>query len=741
MFITEVKMAKFWKFLSVPIVLVVCLGLMLVPVVIPGQGQVALASSNVTVSFDPTSQSVLPGNSFTIDSVIDNPNGMDIFIHEIHFDFDPTYFTVDSVSHVDFSYNVMPPAIDNVAGTVDWGPSMPLGSTTNATSIISARINCTATLNEGMSNVTWVYTMGPPPRLTKVQNGVEYLEGGNMSLMHDGTVIVGDVFNLTVTSNGCCPIDVSGGRGTVANGSSKSFVVPCSENVTLTADESDVCCNFVNWVVDAGAPNATNPITVTGAANSSHTAVATCSMPQYNLTMAVNGSGITTPSIGLHTYTCGQVVNVSATADPGWWFVNWTGDLTGSTNPTTITVDGDKNVTANFVERFTLTMAVTGNGTTTPSGSVIVINGTGVAINATPDSGWHFVNWTTADMSEISNATAALTSVTVDKNKTVTAHFAINRYNLTINSTSGGNVTTPGEGVQGPYDHGTVVNLIAEPDADYAFLGWSGDNGTIADVDSSTTNITMNGNYSIMAHFGPHDFSVRPLSLTFTTDEGENPPSQTLEICNTGNGTLNWSVSDNKGWLGESPTSGNLAEDGCEDVKVSVDVAGMPAGDYSATITFTGSPQQEVPVSLHIESAMMEIPGGPAALSASGLSISPQQVEPGQDVTISINVANTGGKIGSYNAVLYINSVVEDSQTVSVAAGASKNVIFTVSKSQTGVYDVSLAGQSGQFQVVGGGGWFGGGGLGTGGIIAIVVVVIILIVAVVFILRGTARPE
>jgi len=514
------------------------------------------------------------------------------------------------------------------------------------------------------------------------------------------------------------------------------------------------------------------------------------------------------------------VVNVSATADPGWWFVNWTGDLTGSTNPTTIIIDGDKNVTANFVEQFTLTMAVTGNGTTDPApGNWTVLNGTQVAINATPDTGWHFVNWTTADMSEIANATAALTSVTVDQNKTVTANFAINEYNLTINSTAGGTVTTPGEGVQGPYnhstevnltatpdtnytfvnwtgdvgtiddwnstttsitmtgnysitahftlkqynltinsttcgnvttpsegvhtyDHGTVVDLIATPDPDCAFLEWSEDNSTIADVKSTTTNITMYGNYSIVAIFGPHDFRVTPISLTFTTDEGENPPSQTLEICNTGNGTLNWSLDDNAGWLKGNPTSGSLDEDDCEDVKVSVNVAGMKAGDYRAKIIFTGSsPTQEVPVSLHIESAMIEIPGGPAGLSASALSISPQQVQPDQDVTISINVANTGGATGSYNAVLYINSVVEDSQTVSVAAGASKNVIFTVSKSQAGVYDVSLAGQSGQFEVVGGGGWFGGGGLGTGGIIAIVVVVIILIVAVIFILRGTARPE
>ena len=236
----------------------------------------------------------------------------------------------------------------------------------------------------------------------------------------------------------------------------------------------------------------------------------------------------------------------------------------------------------------------------------------------------------------------------------------------------------------------------------------------------------------------PPPVYVSPDSLAFNAiEEGENPPAQTLELCNRGSGAVDWSLTDdNTAWLSEAPTSGSLGEGECEDVTVSVDVTGMEAGDYSAAITITGSAELQVPVSLHIESAA---PVGPANFSASALSISPQQVEPGEQVTISINVANTGGETGSYNAVLYINEVVEDSQSVSIAAGTSKNVIFTVSKSQAGVYDVSLAGQSGQFEVVSGGGWFGGGGLGTGGIIAIVVVVIAVIVGLFFILRGTRR--
>ena len=238
---------------------------------------------------------------------------------------------------------------------------------------------------------------------------------------------------------------------------------------------------------------------------------------------------------------------------------------------------------------------------------------------------------------------------------------------------------------------------------------------------------------------GPPAISVSPDSLAFNAIEGgENPPSQTLEVCNTGNGTLDWSLTDNAAWLSESLRSDSLPEGECENVMVSVDVTGMGAGDYSATITITGSGEVQVLVSLHIESAMVPIPGGPVGFSASALSISPQQVQPGEEVTISINVANTGGETGSYNAVLYVNEVVEDSQSVSLAAGTSKDVIFTVSKSQAGVYDVSVAGQSGQFEVVGGD-WVDDGGLGTGSMIAIVVAVIVLIVGLFLIRRGTRR--
>jgi hypothetical protein len=75
------------------------------------------------------------------------------------------------------------------------------------------------------------------------------------------------------------------------------------------------------------------------------------------------------------------------------------------------------------------------------------------------------------------------------------------QYQLTISSTEGGQVRTPGEGIF-TYSEGTVVNLTAEADDAYQFVNWTGNVSNIADVHNSTTTITMNCDYSITANFG-----------------------------------------------------------------------------------------------------------------------------------------------------------------------------------------------------------------------------------------------
>ena len=73
-------------------------------------------------------------------------------------------------------------------------------------------------------------------------------------------------------------------------------------------------------------------------------------------------------------------------------------------------------------------------------------------------------------------------------------------YNLTISSTGGGSVTTPGEGTSA-FDERTVVNLVAEAEQGYKFVNWSGDVSTVKDLNAAETTISMHGSYSITANF------------------------------------------------------------------------------------------------------------------------------------------------------------------------------------------------------------------------------------------------
>ncbi|MEI9476673.1 MAG: fibronectin type III domain-containing protein [Deltaproteobacteria bacterium] len=70
---------------------------------------------------------------------------------------------------------------------------------------------------------------------------------------------------------------------------------------------------------------------------------------QYTLSTSVNpsGGGTGSPS-GSNWYNSSQSVSVSATANAGYRFTGWSGDLSGSTSPASIAMGGPKGVVANF---------------------------------------------------------------------------------------------------------------------------------------------------------------------------------------------------------------------------------------------------------------------------------------------------------------------------------------------------------------------------------------------------------
>ena len=75
------------------------------------------------------------------------------------------------------------------------------------------------------------------------------------------------------------------------------------------------------------------------------------------------------------------------------------------------------------------------------------------------------------------------------------------------------------------------------------------------------------------------------------------------------------------------------------------------------------------------------------------------EVNIGETVTISLLVANTGGKSGSYKVTLKINGVVAATKEITVSAGLSKKVTFTISKDIAGTYLVDVNGVIDSFVV------------------------------------------
>jgi len=218
---------------------------------------------------------------------------------------------------------------------------------------------------------------------------------------------------------------------------------------------------------------------------------------EYTLTINTIGSGTVTKNPDQATYHDGVVVTLTATPAANWNFTGWSGDASGTANPVMITINGNKNVTATFMQNeYTLTVTSAHGTVTKNPDQATYHNGDVVTLGmTTTEPGWTFTGWTPA----LTNNT-----VTISANTSVTANFTQNEYNLSIAISPSGSGTVTKNPDQVTYHYGDVVTLTATPAADWNFTGWSGD----ASGTANPVTITMNGNKNVTATFMQNEYTL-----------------------------------------------------------------------------------------------------------------------------------------------------------------------------------------------------------------------------------------
>jgi len=226
----------------------------------------------------------------------------------------------------------------------------------------------------------------------------------------EGTIFTGytTFFNAgTINNTAGTIVDVYGlivGAGGVTNpGSLVSFSFTArSASGTSTIGLSEV-----------GVTNDTTyvPVTVTNGS---------VILREFTLGVTLDGSGSVAKNPNQATYAYGAVVQLTATANSGWTFSSWSGNLSGSTNPASITMNGNRSVTAHFTQnQYTLTVTVDGSGSVTKNPNQATYTyGQVVTLTAVPGTGWVFSSWT-GDLSGSQNPK----TITMNGNRAVTAHF------------------------------------------------------------------------------------------------------------------------------------------------------------------------------------------------------------------------------------------------------------------------------------------------------------------------------
>jgi trimeric autotransporter adhesin len=191
--------------------------------------------------------------------------------------------------------------------------------------------------------------------------------------------------------------------------------------ITVTAYPAPAY-QFHHWEGDLSG-NA-NPAAIDLHSDKSVTAVFVQSSARYSITSDAGSAGGRVglkPVQPIDGYPINTRVIVTAIADSGYVFSYWQGDLNGTTNPGSVTVDGDKAITAFFKPTVDASVSPPGAGVVNLDPDWVLSGyaiGTEVRVTATPAKGYRFDHWG-GDLSGSANPT----TMVMDSPKDVTAIF------------------------------------------------------------------------------------------------------------------------------------------------------------------------------------------------------------------------------------------------------------------------------------------------------------------------------
>ena len=286
------------------------------------------------------------------------------------------------------------------------------------------------------------------------------------------------------------------------------------ETCTLTATPN-TDYNFVNWTEDGTVVSASASYTFTVTGDRDLVANFSQTLPSYTVTATANPTNGGTVTGG-GTFESGQSCTLTATANTGYTFVNWTKNGTQvSTNASySFTVNGSGDYVANFtLNSYEVTATANPAVGGTISGTGTYNHGATATVTAMAAEGYTFTNWTKNGVQVSTNATY---SFTVTEAAALVANFTLNSYAITATTNPAEAGTVTGAGT---YNYGATVTLTATANSGYNFVSWQDGN-----TDNPRT-ITVTGVAAYVANF-----EVANATTTVTFTSGWNWWSGNLEI-------------------------------------------------------------------------------------------------------------------------------------------------------------------------------------------------------------------